>query len=275
MPANVPQRWNHALLMIAIGSSAYSASNGYYHPISSSISSPVRASNSSQLQLGVTSYPQGYTSGGAQASPGFAPPHQHTSFPTNFNHDTSHYRTSHEFPPQESRRSSLGSQLNSGLNNLHMSNGAQSPYHSTNASQTSIATGLQNARGISSNPNGIRNSRSSGQQPLSPLGPFASQPRMSGQLPGESRAAFASRTAPVISANPKRDIYNAEKATPGEPWAFPDAEVTQRSSVASGEPFLMRRGSGHTSITSSILTNDSRLPPGQRRLDEGTCRGCW
>lgn len=125
---------------------------------------------------------------------------------------------------------------------------------------------LQRERGIGSNPSGARSSRTSGsmQQAASPLSPY----------PGESRHAYNSRTAPIIIANPKKDVYNAEKPTTGQPYAFPDPEISARSSASNDDPrststMLSRRNSDHTSITSSVFTSDSRLPPGQHRLDDG------
>ncbi|MCJ1451770.1 hypothetical protein MMC28_002110 [Mycoblastus sanguinarius] len=249
-------------------SSAYSSGpNGYYH--SSSISSPHRASNSSQ-QFGATSHPASYhsnsDSAGTQASPGFAPPQHSLGLPTinQQYQDPSQYRSSHEFPPQESRRSSLGSQVNTGFNNLHI-NGVGSPYaNSGNPSQSSIAASLQRERGIPQS-NCMRNSGTSSihqqQQPMSPLGRY----------PGESGQAYSSRTAPIISANPMKEVYNAEKPTAGQPYAFPDPDMSNRSSGSAegnGSAMLSRRNSDHTSITSSVVTNDSRLPIGQHRLDE-------
>jgi hypothetical protein len=246
-----------------LGSSAYSSGlTGYYQ--SSGISSPHRASNSSQL--GATSHPADYPFGHSQPSPGFAPPQQTLGLPTlNQHNDGSHYRTSHEFPSQESRRSSLGSQVNNGFNNMHI-NGAPSPYTgSTNASQTSIALSLQRERGMNPAVNGLRSSRASSnmQQPMSPLSP----------LPGETRQAFSSRNAPVISANPIREVYNADKPTAGQPYAFPDPDMSNRSSGSADDPrsattATSRRNSDHTSVTSSLFTTDSRLPPGQHRLED-------
>lgn len=100
------------------------------------------------------------------------------------------------------------------------------------------------------------------QQSMSPLSP----------LPNESRAQHALRTAPIISANPSRELYNAELPTAGQPYAFPDPDMSGRSSdsqEANGSTRLSRRNSDHTSITSSIITNDSKMPGGQHRLDEG------
>ena len=258
-------------MLIRPGSSAYSSGpNGYYHH-SSGVNSPHRASNSSQL--GATSHPADYPFGNAQPSPGFAPPPQSLGLPTlNQFNDGSHYRNSQEFPPQESRRSSIGSQVNNGFNNLHLNGaGAPSPYAgSANASQSSIAISLQRERGMNPAINGIRNSKASAnmQQPMSPLSP----------LPGESRHAFTTRTAPVISANPMREVYNADKPTAGQPYAFPDPDMNTRSSGSVDDPrsaastAMSRRDSDHTSVTSSVFTTESsRLPPGQHRLDDGKC----
>ena len=256
------------------GSSAYSSGpNGYYYN-SSSIGSPHRASNSSQL--GATSHPADYNNGPTSAasipSPGFAPSHNSLGLPTiNQQYpDPSQYRSSHEFPPQESRRSSLGSQVNTGFNNLHINN-VSSPYnnHSAHQSQSSIAASLQRERGIPQT-NGVRNSGTSSiQQPMSPspLGPY-----------GDSKGSFSRpKAAPIISANPMKEVYNAERPTAGQPYAFPDPDMSNRSSgsgEASGSAMMSRRNSDHTSITSSIVTNDSRLPTGQHRLDEGkSCQG--
>ena len=151
--------------------------------------------------------------------------------------------------------------MNNGFNNLHI-NGAGSPYATqANASHSSIAASLQRERGIPH----ARNSGTpsiQGQQPLSPLGP----------QPGETRQAYNSRVAPSITNNPMREVYNAEKPTAGQPYAFPDPDMSGHSSEsheANDHMMLSRRNSGRASITSSILTNDSKLPHGQHRLDEG------
>lgn len=168
-----------------------------------------------------------------------------------------------DLAPQDSRRSSVESRMNQGLHALALA--PSSPYGSTNASQTSIVSNLQRERNIPG-AGGNRNSRHSNPPPLSPLGPSSSS--------GEYRAG---RIAPPISSNPRSEIYNAEHPTAGQPYAFPDpafVPVASRSS-GSGEEArnasaqFSRRGSLATSVTSSIYTNDSRLPAGQRRLEEG------
>ena len=247
-----------------VGSSGFSSNLGY----ASSISSPHRVSNTSQF--GTTSYPADFsspTSAGAQASSSFASPQHesrisHLSQPEQNHHRSSHH--SENFPPQESRRSSLGSQVNNGFGNLQI-NGT-SPYATNaNPSHSSIAASLQRERGAPQ-PNGIRNSGHSSvhhHHSFSPLGP----------QPGETKQAYQSRTAPSITHNPIREVYNADKPTASQPWAFPDPDMEPREQHHGHErqsyPNLSRRNSAHESIASSVITTDSKYPPGQARLDEG------
>ena len=258
------------------GSSAYSNyTNGYpmHHSGFSSHASPNRASNTSQLST--SSHPGDYSnppsSAGIHASPGFATVTQSAVLPfLNQNHDPS--RHTQDFPT-ESRRSSLGSQVNQGLNSLHL-NGTGSPYPgSVNHSSTSLAQNLSRERGIT-NAGVARNSRSSGSQmPMSPMSP----------VPTESRINFTPRIAPPIGRNPRSDIYNANEPIQGQAYAFPDPPTVnpgdlpptpgRRRPNSIDDPevgIFSRRDSGHTSIASSIVTSDSHLPPGQRRLDD--CR---
>lgn len=236
--------------------------------------SPTRISNiSNSSQLGATSHPMDYShtpaSAGIVASPAFATP---SSLLPSLNQVHDPNRQSQEFPPQESRRSSLGSQVNQGLTSLHL-NGANSPYTgSVNHSTTSLAQNLSRERGIT-NVNGARNSRTSGQLPMSPLSPQENESRMPISTP---------RIAPPIGRNPRSDVYNAFEPAPGQAYAFPDPpDVSpgdlppipgKRATSSADEArsgIFSRRDSGHTSLTSSIVTSDSHLPPGQRRLDDG------
>lgn len=221
--------------------------------------------------MGATSHPAEFCSPTqtSQASPNYSRHHNSLGLPkTNAPTDSSQLRNSHEFPPQESRRSSLGSQMNNGVVNLHID--GSSPYTANHdVSQTSLAMNLQRERGIQPNTNGIRTSRASsnlGQPPISPLSP---------PLPGESRQAYTSRHAPAIGTNPMKEVYNAEKPTAGQPYAFPDPELSHRSSSGTTEEpplppgnMLSRRNSDHTSMTSSIFTSDSRMPQGQHMFDD-------
>ena len=82
------------------------------------------------------------------------------------------------------------------------------------------------------------------------------------------------RTAPIISANPMREVYHADKPTAGQPYAFPDPDMNN-SSGSNDDPRngsnagLSRRNSDHQSVTSSIYTTDSRPPGSQRTIDGG------
>ena len=151
------------------------------------------------------------------------------------------------------------------MNNLAL----QSPLPSTNASQTSLVSDLQRERGIP-----IETPRSNG---------FTmGGPRDSGEMVTTSLGRrVGGKTAPPINANPRTQWPNpnAENPTKGFPYAFPDPELaacgpssTTEDEVPSGavSTSRSRRDSmGGSSVTSSIFTNDSRMPQGQRRLEEG------
>ena len=241
--------------------------------------SPNRASAlSASSHLGTTSHPSGDysippTSSSALGSPGYAT--SSNLLPSlNKSHDPNENRQSQDFPPRESRRSSIGSQVNQGMNSLQI-NGTSSPYHgngSVNHSSTSLAQSLSRERGISG-PHAIRPSRSTAQL-SSPLSPTS-----------ESRQPFP-RIAPPIGRNPDTHTAHAHEPVPGQAYAFPDTpdlepgalppKSSSRHNVSTlgnlseerESSVFSRRDSGHQSISSSIMTSDSHLPPGQRRLEE-------
>lgn len=223
--------------------------------LNSSPTSPSRFSSSNRVNRSP------YSTSGSSVVP--SPRYAHENPGAKFNCLTQAYdsKVITEAAPPDSRRSSVDSRMNQGLHALALA--PSSPYGSTNASQTSIVSSLQRERNIPG-AGGHRNSRHSNPPPLSPLGPTSNA--------GDYRSG---RVAPPISSNPRSDIYNAAQPTAGQPYAFPDPDFVPQRSSGSGEEArnasaqFSRRGSLATSVTSSIYTNDSRLPAGQRRLEEG------
>lgn len=168
-------------------------------------------------------------------------------------------RLSIESSQFDSRRSSVDSRMNVGMNHLTLS--PSSPYESQNTSRISLVSNLQQQRGITatdSRPNGI--------SPLSPLGPRAG-----------IRTNQPPRRAPVITPNP-RSVSGmpdpmAPAPTKGYAWAFPaDFEPEDRRGSSSGESSvehsISRQNSYAASMNSSIFTTDSNLPSGQKRLGD-------
>jgi hypothetical protein len=91
------------------------------------------------------------------------------------------------------------------------------------------------------------------------------------------RPSVVPRRAPVINPNPRTisEMPNptAENPTKGFPWAFPDVadeeDDQRRSSSAESDHRASRHNSIAASFSSSIFTNDSSMPVGQKRFSEG------
>jgi hypothetical protein len=157
----------------------------------------------------------------------------------------------------DSRRESVDSRINQNFGDLRLSG---SPYTSQNQSTTSISGALAQQRNPRSGIEQLATHRiSNGYQPSVERTPETSK---------------AARTAPAITGPATSHIARAAEPTKGQAWAFPEEEIQRVPSTPSiaNTSFLAldsRRSSVTDSIASSQFTTESRLPPGQRRLDEG------
>lgn len=148
------------------------------------------------------------------------------------------------------RRESVDSRINQGISDMRL---GSSPYASNNQSTTSIQNTLHSQRNPRPGLESLSVHRiSNGYQPSAE------------RNPGEPKII---KTAPAITGPATSHIARAAEPTKGQAWAFPEEEI-QRV----GPPTLYddsRRSSITESIASSQFTTESRLPPGQRRLEDG------
>lgn len=153
-----------------------------------------------------------------------------------------------------SRRESVDSRiLNQGIGDMRLGN---SPYTSHNPSTASIHNTLLQQR----------NPRSS------QLDTLSIHRISNGYQPSNDRTPDLhpkiARTAPAITGPATSNIARAAEPTKGQAWAFPEEEI-QRLPSASQSLVDSRRSSIAESLASSQFTTESRLPPGQRHLDDG------
>ncbi|ROW18303.1 hypothetical protein VPNG_00004 [Cytospora leucostoma] len=152
-----------------------------------------------------------------------------------------------------SRRESVDSRMNQDFGGMRL---GASPYASNNHSTTSIQNTLHQQRNPRAGLDNLSIHRiSNGYQPSTERNP----------LDGHSKSI---RTAPTITGPTTSTIARAAEPTKGQAWAFPEEEIHR---MPSGTQSLIdsRRSSVAESFASSQWTAESRLPPGQRRLDEG------
>jgi hypothetical protein len=163
----------------------------------------------------------------------------------------------------DSRRESVESRINHGFEGMKLA--SNSPYASNNQSTTSIQSSLQQQRNPTNGPERLSAARFPGS-----YHPTAARFGSDGQK--------QSRTAPTITGPATSAVAHAAEPTKGQPWAFPD-EPDQRMPPAprsNAEPISRqtsyldsRRSSLADSLASSQYTTESRLPQGQRRLEDG------
>jgi hypothetical protein len=173
-----------------------------------------------------------------------------------------------------SRRQSVSSTL--GINDLNLS-GSRSPYASNNQSTTSIQSTLQQQRNPGAHQD--RNSLARLSNSYAPHNQRLPDTLSSPVSPTRHMGGAVPKTAPTITGPALGNIARAPEPTKGQAWAFPEEEVQRLPSAArpSGETgsrhgtsyLNSRRSSMADSIASSQFTTESKLPPGQRRLEDG------
>ncbi|KAL7944773.1 hypothetical protein V8C42DRAFT_80946 [Trichoderma barbatum] len=156
-----------------------------------------------------------------------------------------------------SRRESVDSRINQGFSDMRLGG---SGYTSNNQSSSSIQNTLHSQRNPRPNFEALAVHRiSNGYQPSAERNP---------------EPAKAARTAPTITGPTTGHIARAAEPTKGQAWAFPEEEIqrvdSQRLVNNHSSYDVSRRSSVTESIASSQFTTESRLPPGQRRLDDGS-----
>ncbi|KHN94456.1 Helix-loop-helix DNA-binding protein [Metarhizium album ARSEF 1941] len=147
------------------------------------------------------------------------------------------------------RRESVDSRINQGISDMRL---GSSPYASNNQSTSSIQNTLHSQRNPRPGLESLSVHRiSNGYQPSAD------------RNPGEPKVI---KTAPAITGPATSHIARAAEPTKGQAWAFPEEEIQR---VGPPAHYDESRRSSITSMASSQFTTESRLPPGQRRLEDG------
>lgn len=150
---------------------------------------------------------------------------------------------------QGPRRESVDSRINQGISDMRLGN---SPYTSNNQSTSSIQNTLHQQRTPRPGLDALSVHRiSNGYQPSAERNP---------------EPAKTIRTAPAITGPATSNIARAAEPTKGQAWAFPEEEIKRVGPQTSFDG--SRRSSISESIASSQFTTESRLPAGQRRLED-------
>ncbi|POR39716.1 Protein esc1 [Tolypocladium paradoxum] len=148
------------------------------------------------------------------------------------------------------RRESVDGRINQGFSDMRL---GSSPYTSNNQSTSSIQNTLHSQRNPRPGLEALSVHRiSNGYQPSAERNP---EPK-------------TIKTAPAITGPATGHIARAAEPTKGQAWAFPEEDIHRVPPP--GRYDDSRRSSITESIASSQFTTESRLPPGQRRLDDGS-----
>lgn len=168
----------------------------------------------------------------------------------------------------DSRRESVDSRLGANFGDMRLSGqSGASPYTSNNQSTTSLQSSLAQQRNPGATERPALGFRYSDQ-----FSPRSSRFSASSDPISPTRGLLT-KTAPPIHGPPSRDIAEAPHAIPGQAWALDfSADPSDDPNVnRNGTSFFnddSRRNSFTESIASSQYTTESRMPQGQRRLDD-------
>ncbi|CAG8982505.1 hypothetical protein HYALB_00002285 [Hymenoscyphus albidus] len=167
----------------------------------------------------------------------------------------------------DSRRESVDSRLGANFGDMRLSGqSGASPYTSNNISTTSLQSSLAQQRNPGATERPALGFRYSDQ-----FSPRSSRFSASSDPISPTRGILQ-KTAPPIHGPPSRDIAEAPHAIPGQAWALDfSADPSDDNVNRNGTSFFnddSRRNSFTESIASSQYTTESRMPQGQRRLDD-------